>query len=248
MISAPESNRTHLGLTSETLHEMANYQSYPQLGGINTQDYLAQSGEAMDPTVTGYTYGFPSGLPYVNGNTARESAPVLPHVNASPFQVNGSRSISPRSKVMQHDSLVSGGRPSLNARPSPSAQTLSHIHSQLQADSTLVQAISSATVNPQPLSVANNTKVSIHAIKTTDAAESDIEDGEVDDEGIDKPPNVTKEAEMGAMFSSRTPHDPTEHDNLAHARDETVVVSSASGPNPERDQGNFAQSHAKSRP
>ena len=209
---------------------MASYPWYPQYGGVyNAQDHTTQRDGVLDPTVTRHPYGFANDLPYMNGNTAREAATVLPHVNTSSFQVNGSRSISPRDEVMQNNSIVSGGRPSLNAPPLSSTQILPHSNSQLQAGSTPVQAASSATVN---------------LIKTTDAAESDIEDGEVDDEGIDKPSNAIKEAEMGAMFSSHTPHNPTEHESLTPAADEKVVVSSDSRPISERDQGNFAHNHA----
>ena len=209
--------------------EMANYSAFLQYGGsYNTNGYIAQSTGSSDPTVTRYPTVSAVENVHVNGHSLRSGLTAAPMLNTSSFQVNGSGNTSPRNGVIGSDRIFTDESHSLNAHRTSSALHSSHSNSQAQAVSNFIQLTESRELYPPSEPIANRSRTPIEGGIRTDSTISDIEDGEVDDEGVDKPQNALRESGVGAVYS----HHAQRIDSEPHFP--TVAVDSEGGMSVER--------------
>lgn len=178
----------------DKLFAMANYPPPPQYGApYNANGFMARAPGAPNNGAFQYAYQAPSQGLYMNGHTSVSTAP---QVNTHSFQNNAQGAAAFASSVVNRNS------------PGYASQAYSHTGSHTYSlaqqipPSTHVHAHSrSPTENLIPPTFADGARAQAEETKDVVVDDSDLEDGEVDDQEIEEPVNASGNKEMGSSFS-----------------------------------------------
>lgn len=190
---------------------MSNYPP-PQYGlPYNPNEYMAPSAGAYNGGVSQYPYQSQTNAAYLHGQVQSSGvspAPPAPHTNAYLFNANAQRVISPSNRVNGNFSgygnqQYSHALPPPPYPPVPISFGTSHFPQPPAPTNSAVPSIHAhlASEPPHPRSPIKHQSTQAVDSRDVVSAESDLEDGEVDDEESDKPSNTSVSNEMGFTFS-----------------------------------------------
>lgn len=206
--------------------EMSDYPPAPQLGTRDHPNYYhhTPSAQAYNTEMSQYRYQSRAQSSYTNAHTQGLSNSINPppHANAYSFHANAQAPFESGVNGTSAEHNHQAHPHTLSLHPSPHAPTP---FDPLYFSQVSVQAPANPNIPPshiQPLLKQRSHQASVReqspeqkGLESIVPCESDLEDGEVDDQEIDKSSNLSELNDMGVNFSRSLRQSENEKNNLA---------------------------------
>lgn len=205
---------------------MSNYPS-PQYGtSHNLGGHMAPLAGTYSTESSRYTYQNQKQAAYLHGLGPSNGVSPTPHANASSFYVNA-QGVTPPSNGANQGFAGYGTQPYPTMLPSPPFPPVRSSFGSSQFPQSSNQALATSTVSsthvyrqPEPTDsrlLVKAPSALAEAPKDSILAVSELEDGEVDDEGSDSHSNLSDSNAMGVRFSRAPAQGQSEESGLTGA-------------------------------